>query len=183
MKNLKDKKKSKIENQKIGEEIIAGEHESMEEVKTTIKKCDETIVKTEQTGTERKEHLQKRLEYLKLVEEKQLEFSGIVQDLNVILDDSMNSLVEGVTSSSVSEIEKKKIQSHNDVLNKYNEQESKKSNLEKLHKEVTELGDNSGKFSSLSFNDISEKHNKVGVELNKRTEELEKEKRTSIITC
>jgi len=71
---------------------------------------------------------------------------------------------------------KKKIQSHNDVLNKYNEQESKKSNLEKLHKEVTELGDNSGKFSSLSFNDISEKHNKVGVELNKRTEELEKEK-------
>jgi len=109
------------------------------------------------------------------LKKKQLEFSGIVQDLNVILDDSMNSLVEGVTSSSVSEIEKK-IQSHNDVLNKYNEQESKKSNLEKLHKEVTELGDNSGKFSSLSFNDISEKHNKVGVELNKRTEELEKEK-------
>jgi len=178
--DLEGQKKALSENTKIGEEIVNGGHEAAAEVKQSNQDTNDATNKSSALATTYKENLNQRLTLLQRIEQQQLEFANIVQEINTVLDDSNNSLVETVESSSVEEIEKK-ISSHEEIVGKYKEQQAKVSSLEPLHKEVTELGDNSAKYSTFTFEEITQKNQQTGTQLDQRTGELAKEKEVQLL--
>lgn len=172
---LNGNKKALDEIMKVGEEIIKEGHESAPTIEEDKKKTDHGFKEVEKAAQEFKEKLEKLLKLKELIESKCIQFANFIQQFDNLLENSSNAMIEPPQTNSVEEAEKK-IEEHGKQIHTHKENHSVLEKIKHLSSEIKELGGDPNTYSSMSAEEAAEKYGQIGGELEKRKEELEKEK-------
>jgi actinin alpha len=163
------------ETKKLGQEVIDAKHEAADEVQNTINERQAALEESGRKSQAVMEELNKWLKHKQEIEANCIEFATTVQQLNLFLEDIALALVEPVSANSVQEVEDK--QSANEALvESHTDKKSIHDKITELHNSITAAGADSGVYSSLSYDAITEKYNRIKEQLDQRTAELAKAK-------
>lgn len=168
---LKGIEQSNIITRNIGNEIQKQNHEASQQITEMNELCESAISEAFKQSSEIMEKLNKLLEKKQQIEADCIAFGNLVQQVNIALDDIAHSISEPVTVNSIEEVDEK-IAAQNKFIEEFDAKSALLTSINELHEKITSCDVDSGIYSSLSFEQITEKSLSTHTQLAQRSDEL-----------